>query len=148
MVAQRLERWLVKPRAEGSNPFHCAMYKFYDSHHKNRRCLFYLDHLKVVPANKYNVYSREDIENLAKVLSPSLGKRLLGLKPGNSLKLHYLHRCGDMMVYHFTEEEIQKEKEIISIVEELQVVRKKIYEQTVDLQLQQRELEKKLKKLR
>ena len=123
------------------------MYKFYDSYHHNNRGLHYLRHLKAVPTNRDHIYSREDIENLAKVLSPSLGKRLLGLKPGNSLKLHYLHRCGDMMVYRYTDEEIQKEKKRLSIKDELEIVRKKIYERTKDLQLEQRELEKKLKKM-
>lgn len=110
-----------------------AYYYFYDSYRKGIRPLFYKDHREAAGISEYNVYNREAIERFAATLSATLSKRVLSLKEGNNLKIHYLHSCGDLMMYRMTQEEMQDFEEFVKLSKETSELREEIREQTREL---------------
>lgn len=97
------------------------------------------------------IYTREDIEKLAGRgnLSATMSKRLLALREGNSLRLHYLHSCGDMMIKRLTAEEINLIETHQRVLQEQQQIRQAIRDATPALSQRLSELqaeERKLKK--
>jgi hypothetical protein len=52
-------------------------------------------------------YSHADILKLDEFVCTTTFNKLLTLKPGTGLKLHYLHSCGNLMIRLLTKEEIE-----------------------------------------
>lgn len=72
------------------------------------------------------VYTRSDIEIFATLLSKSIAKRLLGLKPGNSVSVTTVPGNGDLLVTRLCDNEIADLNALLNIKDHIKEVKKEI----------------------
>jgi len=129
---------------------------FYDSSRPSIPCrVHYTDWFTALgeSASK-KIYLLEDLEKLYPLLSKTQVSRIKQMKPGTSLKMHYLHSVGDLMLKRLNSEEgdlfFQEqtiETGISETWDEIKASCPEAFEKLKELEKQKRALDKQMKKL-
>ena len=79
----------------------------------------------VVDIDKIGKRVYHTLEELLELnISSSIKKKLKSAKIGTSIRMHYLHSCGDMMVKRIDEYQVEALNEIIEIDKKIESVQK------------------------
>lgn len=119
-------------------------YIFYDSMRPSLpRCPHYVTHLDLL--GKKIFYSEDDIKKLESSVSATIFAKIEKLKVGKSVKLHYLHLNGDLILKHIDYDEYSMLKEYQDLLQKIEGIKIEIYEKTESLQKELKKLKKREK---